>query len=140
MTSIKSARIIRTANAEQAIAPLRSQRNQQEALITAYFQAVSAAQAAEAKVDKVRAAGLEAVAKAQAAAEAKVLQAQQDVAPVAAAVNAALVAVANMIGEAQTAELLGVSVREVRSARRSLTTRQTNDNRAAAAVGGAHNA
>lgn len=140
MTSIKSARIIRTANAEQAIAALRSQRNQQEALITAYFQAVTAAQAAEAKVDKVRSSGLEAVAKAKAAAEAKVLQAQQDVAPVAAAVNSALVAVAKMIGEAQTAELLGVSVREVRSARHSLTTRQTNDNLAAAAVGVAHNA
>ena len=137
MTSIKSARII-DADVDQAIAALRSQRNYQDALITAYFQAVSAAQAAEAKVDKVRASGVEAVAKAKAAAEAKVLQAQQDAAPVAAAVNTAPVAVADMIGEPQTAEVLGVSVREIRSARRSLTTRQTNDNRAT--VGVAQNA
>ncbi len=122
MTSTKSARVIRAADAEQAIAALRTKRNQQETLITAYFQAVGAAEAAQAKIDKVRAAGAEGIAKAKAAADAKVLQAQRDAAPVAAAVRTALVAVANVIGDAPTAELLGVSPREIRSARRSPTT------------------
>jgi hypothetical protein len=65
MTSTKSARVIRAADAEQAIAALRTQRNQQETLITAYFEAVSAADTAQAKIDKVRAAGVEAIAKGQ---------------------------------------------------------------------------
>ncbi len=134
MTSTKSARVIRAADAEQAIAALRTQRNQQEVLITAHFPAVSSAYAAQAKIDKVRAAWAEAIAKAKAAADAKVLQAQQDAAPVAAAVHTALVAMADVIGEAQTAELLGVSPREIRSAQRSLTTRQSNDNQAAVGV------
>lgn len=127
MTSTKSARIIRAADAEQAIAVLRTQRHQQEALVTAYFQAVSAAKAAEAKIDNVRAAGVEAVAKAKAAADAKVLQAQQDAAPVAAAVKTALVAMADVIGDTQTAELLGILPREIRSARRTPTTRRCPD-------------
>jgi hypothetical protein len=134
MTSTKSARVIRAADAEQAISALRTQRNQQEALITAYFQAVRAAEGAQAKIEKVRAAGAEAIAKAKAAAEAKVLQAQQDAGPVAAAVHTALVAVADVIGEAPTAELLGVSPRQIRSARRSPTTRQSDDNQAAVAT------
>ena len=134
MTSTKSDRVIRAADAEQAIAALRTQRNHHEALITAYFQAVDAAEAAQAKIDKVRAAGVEAIAKAKAAADAKVLQAQQDAAPVAAAVRTALVAVADVIGEAQTAELLGVSPRAIRSARRSPTTREPNDNQAPVGV------
>ena len=138
MTSTKSARVIRAADAEQAIAALRTQRNQQETLITAYFQAVGAAKAAEAKIDKVRAAGVEAIAKAKAAADTKVLQAQQDAAPVAAVVHTALVAVANAIGDAQTAELLEVSPRQIRYARRTPTTREPNDNQAA--VGVAHSA
>ena len=126
MTSTNGARVIRAADAEQAIAALRTQRNQQEA--------VSAAEAAQAKIDKVRPAGAESIAKAKAAADAKVLQAQQDAVPVAAAVQTALVAVADVIGEAQTAELLGVSPRQIRSARRSPTTRQSNDNQAAVGV------
>jgi len=134
MTSTKSARVIRAADAEQAIAALRTQRNQQETLITAYFEAVGGAEAAQAKVDKVRAAGVEAIAKAKAAADTKVLQAQHDAAPVAAAVHTALVAVANAIGETQTAELLGVSPRQIRSARRSPTTREPNDNQAPVGV------
>ena len=134
MTSTKSARVIRAADAEQAIAALRTQRNQQETLITAYFEAVGAADAARAKIDKVRATGVEAIAKAKAAADAKVLQAQQDAVPMAAAVHTALVAVANAIGETQTAELLGVSPRQIRSARRSPTTREPKDNPAAVGV------
>ena len=134
MTSTKSARVIRAADAEQAIAALRTQRNQQETLITAYFEAVGAADAARAKIDKVRAAGVEAIAKAKAAADAKVLQAQQDAVPMAAAVHTALVAVADAIGEAHTAELLGVSPRQIRSARRSPTTREPNNNQAAGGV------
>jgi hypothetical protein len=112
---------MRAAEAEQAIAALRTQRSRQEALITTYFLAVAAAEAAEDKIGKVRAAGAEAVAKAKAAADAKVLRAQQDAAPVAAAVKAALVAVAEVVGEANAAELLGVSPRDIRSARRSRT-------------------
>jgi len=123
MTSTNGARVIRAADAEQAIAAVRTQRNQQEA--------VSAAEAAQAKIDKVRAAGAESIAKAKDAADAKVLQAQQDAAPVAAAVRTALVAAADVIGEAQTAELLGVSQRQIRHARRSPTTPQSNDNQAA---------
>jgi hypothetical protein len=134
MTSTRSARIIRTADAEQAIAALRTQRNQQEALITAYFQAVTAAQAAEARIDKIRAAGVEAVAKAKAAADTKVHQARQDGAPVAGAVKTALVAVADVIGDAQTAELLGVNPREIRSARRSPTTRHRRDDETSVGV------
>ena len=134
MTSTKSARVIRAADAEQAIAALRTQRNQQETLITAYFEAVGAAEAAQAKIDKVRAAGVEAIAKAKAAADAKVLQVQQDAVPMAVAVHTALVAVADAIGEARTAELLGVTPREIRSARRSPTTREPNDNQAAVGV------
>ena len=134
MTSTKSARVIRAADAEQAIAALRTQRNQQETLITAYFEAVGAAEAAQAKIDKVRAAGVETIAKAKAAADAKVLQAQQDAVPMAAAVHTALVAVADAIGEAHTAELLGVSPRQIRSARRSPTTREPNDKQAAIGV------
>jgi hypothetical protein len=134
MTSTRSARVIRAADAEQAIAALRTQRNQQESLITAYFEAVGAAEAARAKIDKVRAAGVEAIAKAKAAADAKVLHAQQDAVPMAAAVHTALVAVADAIGEAQTAELLGVSPRKIRSARRSPSAREPNDNQAAVGV------
>ena len=109
MTSPKSVRAMRAVDAEQAIAALRAQRSQQEALITTYFAAVSAADAAEDKIAKVRAAGVEAVAKAKATADAKVVQAQQDAAPIADAVKAALLAVADVIGEAGTAELLGVT-------------------------------
>ena len=121
MTSPKSVRAMRAVDAEQAIAALRAQRSRQEALITTYFAAVSAADAAEDRIAKVRAAGVEAVAKAKATADAKVAQAKQDAAPIAAAVKAALVAVADVIGEAGTAELLGVTPGEIRSARRSPT-------------------
>ena len=118
---------MRAAEAEQAIAALRTQRSQHEALITTYFQAVAAAEAAEDKIGKVRAAGAEAVTKAKAAADAKVLRAQQGAAPVAAAVKAALVAVVDVIGEANAAELLGVRPREIRSARRSPTAPPAQD-------------
>jgi hypothetical protein len=52
----------------------------------------------------------------------------------AAAVHNALVAVGDAIGEAHAAELLGVSPREIRSARRSPTTREPNDDQAAVGV------
>lgn len=72
---------MRAVGAEQAIGALRAQSSQQEALISTYFAAVDAA---EDKVAKVRAAGVEAVTKAKAAADtkatadARVVQAQQD--------------------------------------------------------------
>jgi hypothetical protein len=119
MTSKANARTIRAAQAEPTLAALRKQRNHQDALIAAYFAAVAGAEAAAAKVEQVRAAGVAAVARAQSAADAKVTTAQQDAAPTVNAVNAALVALADVIGETQTSDLLGVTTRKIKAARRS---------------------
>jgi hypothetical protein len=59
-------------------------------------------------------------------ADAKVTRAEHDAAPAAESVTAALLAVAKVIGEVQTVELLGVSLQEIRSARRTHKDAGTN--------------
>ena len=107
-----------TATLDRALAELREAGRRRHELVSAYFGCCADLQCALDKVERVRRAGQQQLAKVAAGVEEKVRAAQADCEPVRASVAQALVAAADSLTDPVAAELLGVSVQQIRSARK----------------------
>jgi hypothetical protein len=107
-----------TSALERTLAQLREGDRRRDSLVSDYFQRCADLAAAEDQVDRVRQAGQAQIAKVTVAVEEKVGAAVRGCEPARAALARALVSVADDLGDTATAESLGVSLQQIRAARK----------------------
>jgi hypothetical protein len=107
-----------TSALERTLAELREGDRRRDSLVSAYFQRGADLAAAENQVDRVRQAGQAQIAKVTVAVEERVTAAVRGGEPARAALARALVSVADDLGDTATAESLGVSLKQIRAARK----------------------